>query len=136
MRMRGIFFYGGTLTDGLIFQSSNRFNFIPANQHLMGSHFLAIRGEVLPFLIDYLKAMLGRPGGHPEGGPMHVDGAYSWFRAANPQYRTLLCDPPLAFQRSSRTDIHNNSWYDRCQWSVRSLPFFVKLRIIFYIYNI
>jgi hypothetical protein len=107
------FFYGGTLTDGLSLQSTKRFKIIPASQHLMGAHFLAIRGEVLPFLIDYFKAMLGRPGGHPEGGPMHVDGAYSWFRAANPQYRTLLCEPSLAYQRSSRTDIHDNSWYDR-----------------------
>lgn len=106
-------FYGGTLTDDLILDGAERFKLVPPNQHLMGAHFLAIQGRVLPILIHYLKAMLERPGGHPEGGPMHVDGAYSWFRTAFPHYKTVLCEPPLAYQRSSRTDIHGNSWYDR-----------------------
>ena len=44
---------------------------------------------------------------------MHVDGAYNWFRRANPQFKTLLAIPELGFQRASRTDIHELRWYDR-----------------------
>ena len=43
---------------------------------------------------------------------MHVDGAYNWFRRANPHFKTVLASPELGFQRASRTDIHDLRWYD------------------------
>ncbi len=75
-------------------------------------HFMALQGEAISSAIDYLERILGRPAGDPEGGPMHVDGAYNWFRQANPQFKTVLAIPELGFQRASRTDIHDLRWYD------------------------
>ncbi len=56
-------------------------------------------------MVDYLEAMLQRPKGSPDGGPMHVDGAYSWFRRAHPEVAAYVCTPSVAQQRSSRSDI-------------------------------
>jgi hypothetical protein len=80
---------------------------------LRQTHCVAFAGAVIPALIDYLEAMKARPPGDPAGGPMHVDGAYSWFRRANPSVRTLVCAPPFALQRSSRSDIAPNRAFDR-----------------------
>ena len=44
---------------------------------------------------------------------MHVDGAYSMFRARRPDVVTLISSPSLGGQRSSRSDITANRWYDR-----------------------
>jgi len=68
--------------------------------HLIGFGRSAIAG-----LVPYLEAMLERPPGSAEGGPMHVDGAYSWFRASRPDLTTWLARPQLGHQRPSRTDI-------------------------------
>ena len=80
---------------------------------LIGStHFVVLQGEAIAAAVRYLEAILARPAGDPEGGPMHVDGAYNWFRRAHPQFKTLLAIPELGFQRASRTDIHDLRWYD------------------------
>jgi glycosyl transferase, family 25 len=79
---------------------------------VLGAHFLVFRRPVLVPLVAYLNAILARPPGHPEGGPMHVDGAYNHFRLDNPNLITLAALPPLGFQRASRTDIHALRWFD------------------------
>jgi hypothetical protein len=77
------------------------------------THFYALNGSVLKPLRDHLEACLKRPLGHPQGSPMHVDGAYSLFRQQQPNIITLMADPSLGGQRSSRSDIFPNKWYDR-----------------------
>lgn len=77
------------------------------------THFLAIRGGALRAAADYFNTMMSREPGDPRGGPMHVDGAYSWFRKDNPNFNTLVVQPPLGHQRPSRTDIHELKLYDR-----------------------
>ena len=64
--------------------------------------------------------MLARPSGHPLGGPMHVDGAYNWFRKDFPAYTTIIATPKLGFKRSSDSSIADISWKNR-------LPFIKKL---------
>lgn len=76
------------------------------------THFVTFQGEAIAAAVSYLEQILQRPAGDPEGGPMHVDGAYNWFRRANPQFKTVLAAPELGFQRASRTDIHDLRWYD------------------------
>lgn len=76
------------------------------------THFVVFQGEAISAAVHYLENILGRPAGDPDGGPMHVDGAYNWFRRANPQFKTVLVTPELGFQRASRTDIHDLRWYD------------------------
>ena len=93
---------------------------VPPSAAVLGLHMVGLNLDVLPELIAYLEAMLERPAGDPQGGPMHVDGAYSWFRAAHPERRTVACQPPLGYQRASRTDIHALRWFDRT-WGFRSL---------------
>jgi glycosyl transferase, family 25 len=93
---------------------------VPPDAAVLGLHMVGLKADVLPELIAYLEAMLARPAGDPQGGPMHVDGAYSWFRAAHPARRTVACQPQLGYQRASRTDIHALRWFDRT-WGFRSL---------------
>lgn len=80
---------------------------------VLGGHFIAFRGTAIAEAADYLRAMLGRPPGSDEGGPMHVDGAYGWYRRAYPERQTWVATPWLGEQRSSRTDIHGHKWLDR-----------------------
>ena len=80
---------------------------------LVCAHFYGLHWRILPDLCRYLEACTRRPPGHPDGGPMHVDGAYSMFRARHPDVVTLISTPSLGGQRSSRSDITHNRWYDR-----------------------
>jgi glycosyl transferase family 25 len=83
----------------------------PYQGPIVTAHFVGINGTVLPRLIDFLDTVLSRPGGHPDGGPMHVDGAYSTFRQQNPDVLTLVAQPSLGWQRSSKSDI-TTAWFD------------------------
>ncbi len=82
-------------------------------QPIATTHFYALNRVALRPLRDHLQACLSRPPGHPLGSPMHVDGAYSLFRAQHPEALTLIATPSLGGQRSSRSDIYPNKWYDR-----------------------
>src|SRR5262245_54618489 len=77
------------------------------------AHFLGYHRRVLDRLIGFLERMLTQPAGHPEGGPMHFDGALTTFREQNPDVITLLTWPMLGWQTSSRSDIDAGSWFDR-----------------------
>jgi len=93
------------------FQNKNLF-LSPSNTDVMCTHCVAFNESVISDLIKYLEAMMARPAGHIAGGPMHVDGAFSWFRREHPYVKTALAYPALANQRSSRTDIHDLKWMD------------------------
>jgi hypothetical protein len=77
------------------------------------THFYGLHRRVFADLRDYLEDCRRRPPGHPDGGPMHVDGAFSMFRGRNPAVVTLIASPSLGGQRSSRSDITANRWFDR-----------------------
>jgi hypothetical protein len=79
---------------------------------LVTAHCYAVNGSVLEELIGFLERVLTRPAGHPQGGPMHLDGALTMFRQANPEKVTLIAEPNLAWQRSSRSDLHSN-WFQQ-----------------------
>jgi hypothetical protein len=85
--------------------SDSSFHLVPWTDPLMTAHFLAINRGTLERLVHFLEQVMSRPDGHPLGGPQHVDGAYSMFRAQNPDVVTLLASPSLGWQRSSRSDI-------------------------------
>jgi glycosyl transferase family 25 len=74
------------------------------------THCYAVQGFVLPSLCAYLEAMILRPAGSVNGGPMSPDGALSWFRRAHPDICTLLASPSVAGQRSSRSDLRPRLW--------------------------
>ena len=77
------------------------------------THFMAINGPAISPLIEGLETILARPAGHPLGGPMHLDGAYSTLRAQNHALLTYAHFPALGYQRPSRTDVGTLKWFDR-----------------------
>jgi glycosyl transferase, family 25 len=84
----------------------------PASPLLL-AHFMGFARSAIEALVPYLEAMLERPAGSPEGGPMDVDGAYNWFRAGRPDLSAWLALPQLGHQRPSRTDISPPGPLDR-----------------------
>jgi glycosyl transferase family 25 len=107
-------FYGGyELHDAMPPMSENGWVRLPAAHRIQNAHFIGFEGRAIAAVERYLSAILERAPGDPEGGPMHVDGAYSWFRRAHPLFETVLAVPELGHQRASRTDIHELAWYDK-----------------------
>jgi hypothetical protein len=86
---------------------------LPAAVGARTTHFIALRGAAIALAARFLESVAARPPGDPAGGPMHVDGAYTWFRRTHPALRTWVALPALGHQRQSRTDIHPLRWYDR-----------------------
>ena len=104
-------FYGGCVVNMDL--RSAPLTRVPAKVRTETTHFVGFNGAVVGRVIGYLEAILARPRGHRDGGPMHVDGAYSRFREDNPDVETFVASPQLGFQRPSRTDIHALRWFDR-----------------------
>ncbi|AMV37088.1 glycosyltransferase family 25 protein [Planctomyces sp. SH-PL62] len=109
----GLFYGGYVLIEPIGSAASGPVHALASTQGVRTTHFVGFQGEAIAEVITHLEAILTRTPGDPEGGPMHVDGAYSRFRAGHPDCRTLLATPELGDQRASRTDIHELQWYDR-----------------------
>lgn len=75
-------------------------------------HFYGLKNTIYQRLLSYLDDILTRCPGDPRGCPMSPDGALSLFRRWNPDVRTLVANPPLAFQRSSPSDLGGHPWFD------------------------
>ena len=110
-------FYGGARHA---LHPESELTVVSATQDLVCAHFVAFNGSVIPRVIEFLEQLLTREPGDPEGGPMHVDGAYNVFRARNPDVLTLIATPELGTQRPSRSDIAPLKWFDKIA-GVRSL---------------
>ncbi|MBK6005170.1 glycosyltransferase family 25 protein [Ramlibacter ginsenosidimutans] len=120
-------FYGGYRLDRKVVGSGClRLN---PDQGVETSHFVGLKGsKVARALLVYMQAQLGRPAGDPLGGPMHVDGTYSWFRRDNPELVTLLSVPEISHQRSSHSDIYERSGLDGFLHTTRLFRAARKLR--------
>ena len=92
--------------------TSPEFSLQRYSEPVLMTHFYAVNARVFDRLIAFLDALQQRPAGHPDGGPMYIDGAYSFFRERNPDVVTLLAAPSLGWQRSSRSDL-TPGWVDR-----------------------
>lgn len=87
---------------------------ISPDMPLLLAHAVAFRRPVIEAAVPFLETMMARPDGSPEGGPMHVDGAYNWLRRANPDFRTVIATPQLITQRASPSDITpKGGWRNR-----------------------
>ncbi|MEQ1558898.1 MAG: glycosyltransferase family 25 protein [Methyloglobulus sp.] len=93
--------------------SDSAFELLTYSKPVVTAHFYAVKGDIIDRLITFLETVMERPGGHPDGGPMHYDGALSTFRQQNPNLITLLASPNLGWQRSSRSDIAATKWFDK-----------------------
>ena len=108
-------FYGGyeSLATSTRAAARDGFAIVPPVEAIRTTHCLGLRGGAIADCASYLRRMLARPAGDPAGGPMHVDGAYSWFRRENSGHVTVATVPPIGLQRASRSDIADVAWYDR-----------------------
>lgn len=91
-------FYGGyhaSLPDDLL------------GSDVEGAHMMGFSHKGVKLVFDYLDQL------HYDGIHPPIDGAYVWFRRANPEVRTRFAEPPLAGQRPSRSDIASLAWFDR-----------------------
>lgn len=104
-------FYGGGF--GLPASRGGAMTVVSPRVGITSSHFVAFNGGVIGLVASYLEAILRRAPGDPRGGPMHVDGAYSHFRADHADLLTWAATPALGYQRASLTDIHRRKWFDR-----------------------
>ena len=111
-----MFFPGYEFVDKPVFEQFESQSFlrkIVAETPVRCTHFVAFAGkENISAACAYLEAMLTREPGSPEGGPMHVDGAYSWYRNAYNK-QTYIPSVELGYQRASQTDVHDLGWKDR-----------------------
>ena len=117
-------FYGGyLLPEGLGGADPHATPLLLANREtpLQMAHFIGFGRSAIVPLIPYLEAMLDRPEGSLQGGPMHVDGAYNWFRASRPDLATWLARPQLGHQRPSRSDISPPGPLDRLPGPLRTV---------------
>ncbi len=76
------------------------------NSDIVGAHMMGFSKDGVKAVSTYLE-QLSYDGIHPP-----IDAAYVWFRRAYPEVATHFAVPPLANQRSSRSDIANLRWYD------------------------
>lgn len=83
-----------------------------ATEPTIRAHFYAVNRKALPILSKFLSELLTRPTGHPDGGPMHYDGALNTFREQNPDINVYFYTLNLGYQRPSKTDLHDTSFYD------------------------
>jgi glycosyl transferase, family 25 len=78
-----------------------------AGSDIIGAHMMGFSAKAARDLCAFLDAM-EYEGSHPP-----IDGAYVNFRRARPEIPTCFAVPPLANQRSSRSDIADLRIYDR-----------------------
>jgi glycosyl transferase family 25 len=104
-----IVFFGhfgtGDIPDARPTISQNEISFIPWAGEIQGMHFYAVNGRIFPQLIADLDRHIHGIEGDQEYGPMPIDGAFNIFRRNNPAIRTLIAQPKLGWQASSRSDI-------------------------------
>lgn len=104
-----IIFFGhfgtGDIPDARPTISPNEVSFVPWASEIQGMHFYAVNGRIFPRLISDLERHIHGIEGDQEYGPMPIDGAFNIFRRNNPNIRTLIAQPKLGWQASSRSDI-------------------------------
>lgn len=96
------------------------------------AHFYAINGKAIPALARFLNQVLERPPGHPDGGPMHYDGALNTFRKQNPQIKAYYCSKNLGYQRPSKTNLHETSYFDKNPWFKPVIDLFRRLKRVYW----
>jgi glycosyl transferase family 25 len=103
-------FIGHSLTSGL---PSSPTGLIPFSGPFLWAHCYAIHRRIMPRLIEYMTNSIAHPSGHPEGGRMYIDGAYTLFRRLNPDVRCFVSSPCLSIQRGSPSSLNARLWYDK-----------------------
>lgn len=85
------------------------------------AHCYAVRGRAIASLARFLELVVERPAGHPLGGKMYIDGAFTLFRQQNPDLKFLISSPRLSIQRGSESSLGKPTGFGR-------LPFISAMR--------
>lgn len=91
------------------------------------THCYIVHRHTFAPLTDYLEATMRRPTGHPDGGRMFIDGAFSMFRNRHPEVRTLVANPALSIQRGSPSSLAQRRAFDR--WPSLTIPVAAARRV-------
>ncbi|WP_413164296.1 glycosyltransferase family 25 protein [Capilliphycus salinus ALCB114379] len=91
-------------------EATDTVKLIPYSRPIETTHCYGVNAVIFDRLIEFLEGLLQRPAGHPDGGPMFIDGALSTFRRKNPDVFTWVASPTLGIQQSSRSDLTTNRW--------------------------
>jgi glycosyl transferase, family 25 len=86
---------------------------LPAEKGFRWAHCYAAHARVLPRLVSYLQRAVNLPAGHPEGGKLYIDGAFTLFRRFNPDVVALAANPALSIQKGCPSSLAGGHWYDR-----------------------
>ena len=78
------------------------------NSDIIGAHMMGFSKDGVAGVSAYLEALEPGTEQHPP-----IDAAYVWFRRAYPDVVTRFAVPPLAVQRTSRSDIAAAKWHHR-----------------------
>lgn len=107
------FFYGGheQLPERRTRWSETGLIEIEGDVEFIGAHCYAINASAIPKVVSGLDTFLSRPRGHVDGGPMPIDGAFNIARRQL-GLRSFAVIPPVAHQRSSKSDIAPLKWFD------------------------
>jgi glycosyl transferase, family 25 len=82
---RWAIFYGGyDLDSSPALRSGTELMLADPALPIRTTHMIGFGRAAIAGLVPFLEAMLDRPPGSAEGGPMHIDGAYGWFRRGRP----------------------------------------------------
>lgn len=103
-----LLYFGSNVEE---YKVSEPTRFLYWSSELMLSHCLAINSTIFDDLILHLQQVLERPLGHPLGGKVGFDPSMNLFRQQF-QVATYVVAPPVAFQRSSKTDLGHEKWFD------------------------
>jgi hypothetical protein len=74
--------------------------------YIQGAHCMGFDAAVVPMLVPYLESLL-------TSSPIPIDGAYLEFCRDHPHLRVDACDPPIAVQRPSHSDLSGRRGLDR-----------------------
>jgi glycosyl transferase family 25 len=102
-------FFGHSLTKELAGQPSG---LVPPTADFLWAHCYAVHARALPRLVAYLERAVLLPAGHPDGGSLYIDAAFTLFRRFNPDIVTLVGNPALSIQKGCFSSLNERRWYD------------------------
>jgi glycosyl transferase, family 25 len=103
-------FFGHSLTKRQLATVSA--GLAPATEDFYWAHCYAANARVLPRLVAHLEQAVSRPVGHPLGGKLYIDAAFTLFRRANADVVSLVANPVLSVQKGSVSSLAQRKWYD------------------------
>lgn len=95
--------------------------FVACSGPFYWAHCYAVRASAVARLARFLEQVIERPAGHPLGGKMYIDGAFTLFRQQNPDLKFSISSPRLSIQRGSESSLGKSTGFGR-------LPFISALR--------